>query len=117
MNMEFKKKLVEFFLEIIKQAERFKEDVQENAVAKFCEMIKPWDAENKKVFFGELVESIDSNKGGSLTCLIALKQLLEETKEKVNSAYTYTTYNTYGTNYSNEKNDSEEDRKSKKEQL
>jgi hypothetical protein len=64
---------VEFFLQIIKHAEDFKQDVQENAVAKFCEMIKPWDVEQKKVFFGELVASIHNNNGKSVTCLIALR--------------------------------------------
>lgn len=73
IDLEFKRKLVEFFLEIIKRAENFKEEVQENAVAKFCEMIKLWDVENKKVFFGELIGNIKENKGSSLTCLIALK--------------------------------------------
>jgi hypothetical protein len=36
-------------------------------------MIKLWDVENKKVFFGELIGNIKENKGSSLTCLIALK--------------------------------------------
>lgn len=36
-------------------------------------MIKPWDVDTKKVFFGELITSIENGKGKSLTCLIALR--------------------------------------------
>lgn len=69
--------------------------MQENAVAKFCEMIKLWDVEQKKVFFGELVNSINNNKGKSLTCLIALRQLLEETIDRIVNTYSYSNSYSY----------------------
>lgn len=112
MDMDFKKKLVEFFLQIIKHAEDFKQDVQENAVAKFCEMIKLWDVEQKKVFFGELVTSINNNKGKSVTCLIALRQLLEETIDRIVNTYSYSNSYSYDS-----KAESAESKLSKKEEL
>lgn len=55
-------------------------------------MIKPWDVENKKQFFGSLIQSIKEGPGQSLTCLIALKQLLDETIDKIANSYTYNSY-------------------------
>ena len=52
-------------------------------------MIKPWDVEAKKVFFGDLIQSIENGKGKSLTCLIALRQLLEETIDRIANSYSY----------------------------
>lgn len=94
LDQGFKEKLVGFFLQIVKNAEKFNEDVQDNAVEKFSEMVKHWDVETKKGFFVELIKSIQENLGCSLTSLIALKQLLEGAIEKVTNSYS--SYSSYG---------------------
>lgn len=76
-------------------------------------MIKPWDVEQKKVFFGDLINSINSGKGKSLTCLIALRQLLEETIDRIVNSYSYNNYS-YG---QNQQTESAESKLSKKEEL
>ena len=74
-------------------------------------MIKLWDVDAKKVFFGELITSIENGKGKSLTCLIALRQLLEETIERINNTYTYNNYSY------NQQSESAETKLSRKEEL
>lgn len=80
---EFKTKLVQFFLDIIMNAENYKEDVAENAIAKFNEMIKSWDVELKFQFFDDLVQNIHDNPGKSIASVKTLEQLLTEAIDRI----------------------------------
>jgi hypothetical protein len=48
---EFKVKVGNFFWEIICNSDLYKEELVNNCISKFCEMVKGWDLKKKYEFF------------------------------------------------------------------
>ena len=55
-DTDFKVKLSEFFWKIVTDSEQCDEELLENCINKFAEMIKQWELEQKKPFFDRLTE-------------------------------------------------------------
>lgn len=86
-DFDFKKKVSEFFWTIICNSDSYKEDLVNNCISKFCEMVKYWDMQTKHDFFVTLQENLEREQS-SISCLKLFKSLIKDQKDRV----TYTTY-------------------------
>ena len=57
-DTEFKNRLAEFFWRIIAESNDVNEELLENCITKFAEMIRYWTLEQKKPFFDRLPEQM-----------------------------------------------------------
>jgi hypothetical protein len=64
----------------------YKEELVNNCISKFCEMVKHWDLKIKHDFFLGLTKNLDENKS-SIPSLRLFKGLLKDQKER--SSFTY----------------------------
>ena len=60
-SLEFLQKIVEFFWHIVVNSENYKEELVENCLSKFAEMVKYWSLDKKKVIFANLIKQLTHN--------------------------------------------------------
>lgn len=90
IDTDFKTKVVKFFWDIICNADQFNykvEEVVNNCISKFAEMVKYWDVKVKAGFFTDLAKNIKENRS-SIPCIKLFKQLIKDQKDR--QAYSYT---------------------------
>ena len=78
---EFKEQVTQYFWTIICNSETYKEDLVNNCITKFCEMVKYWDLKAKHDFFVGLSKNLAENKS-SIPSLKLFKGLLKDQKDK-----------------------------------
>ena len=82
----FKERTTNYFWKIICDGDRFKEDLVNNCITKFCDMVKSWEMKSKHEFFLALMKNLQENRS-SIANLRLFKNLIKDQKEK----FTYTT--------------------------
>ena len=84
----FKERTTEYFWRIICDGDNFKDELVNNCITKFCEMVKSWEMKVKHDFFLGLTKNLAENRS-SIATLKLFKNLIKDQKER----FTYTTYN------------------------
>ena len=83
----FKKVTTDFFWKLICEGgDTQKEDLLNNCIAKFCDMVKNWEMKTKHEFFIGLTNNLQQNKS-SIASIKLFKGLIKDQKEKF--TYTY----------------------------
>ena len=78
---DFKEKATTFFWTIICNAEKYKDELVANAITRFCEMVRSWDATKKVEFIKQLIDNLLQIKA-SIPSLKLMKGLIKDIKEK-----------------------------------
>ena len=76
-DASFKRSVTDFFWEIICNADNYKEELVNNCITKFCEMVKYWDISIKHEFFIGLTKNLEQNKS-SISTLKLFKNLIKD---------------------------------------
>jgi hypothetical protein len=76
-NDEFKIEVSNFFWGIICNSDQYKEDLVNNCINKFCEMVKGWEITKKYGFFLQLTQNLVENKS-SIASLKLFKGLIKD---------------------------------------
>lgn len=76
-DVSFKRSVTDFFWEIICNADNYKEELVNNCITKFCEMVKYWDISIKHEFFIGLTKNLEQNKS-SISTLKLFKNLIKD---------------------------------------
>ena len=87
----FKEKTTDYFWRIICDGDSYKEELVNNCITKFCDMVKSWDMKVKHEFFLGLIKNLAVNRS-SIATLKLFKNLIKDQKDKF--TYTTTYYNT-----------------------
>ena len=83
---KFKSNVTDFFWDIICNSDNYKEELVNNCITKFCEMVKYWDMKSKHDFFVGLTKNLSLNKS-SIPSLKVFKGLIKDQKDRFQ--YTY----------------------------
>ena len=84
--MEFRVKIGEFFWRIILNAENYKEDLVENCINKYAEMVKKWSLDQKETLFFTLTKQLAIPDKHVIPTLRLLTQLIKDHKNSVSSS-------------------------------
>lgn len=84
----FKARTTDYFWKIICDGDRFKDDLVNNCITKFCDMVKSWEMKSKHEFFRGLMINLQDNRS-SIANIRLFKNLIKDQKEKI--TYTYGT--------------------------
>jgi len=84
----FKQRTTDYFWKIICDGDQYKEDLVNNCITKFCDMVKSWEMKAKHEFFEGLVKNLGEDRS-SIPTLRLFKNLIKDQKER----FTYTAYN------------------------
>jgi len=80
-DLTFKTRVTEFFWDIICDSDNYKEELVNNCINKFCEMVKFWDMRSKHDFFVGLAKNLAENRS-SIPTLKLFKGLIKDQKER-----------------------------------
>ena len=83
-DTEFKQRLAEFFWRIIAESNDVNEELLENCITKFAEMIRYWTLEQKKPFFDRLPGQMKKTEFAALPILNLFKKLITDEKGRIN---------------------------------
>jgi len=75
---EFLAKIVNFFWHIVMNSHQYKEDLVENCVSKFAEMVKSWTLDKKKGIFVNLVQHFTNNELAALPVLRLFTKMISD---------------------------------------
>jgi hypothetical protein len=75
--------LAEFFWKIIAESNEVNEELLENCITKFAEMIRYWTLDQKKPFFARLPEQMKKTEFAALPILNLFKKLITDEKGRV----------------------------------
>lgn len=78
---QFKSNVTEFFWDIICNSDIYKEELVNNCITKFCEMVKTWEMKFKHEFFLGLAKNLSLNKS-SISSLKLFKGLIKDQKDR-----------------------------------
>ena len=89
----FKQNVGNFFWKIICHSDNYKEELVNNCITRFCEMVKNWDLNKKHQYFVQLIGNL-ANKTSSIPSIKLFKGLIKDQKDKnyyynYNSSYNY----------------------------
>jgi hypothetical protein len=76
----------QYFWRIICNSELYKDDLVNNCITKFCEMVKLWDMDKKYDLFIQLTANLAENKS-SIPSLKLFKGLIKDQKDKDQYSY------------------------------
>lgn len=82
-NADFQKQVSEFFWKIISESDQYNDEVIQNCITKFSEMIKYWSLAQKKPFFDRLAVQVQNTENSSLPLLRLFMKLIKDQKERV----------------------------------
>ena len=57
----FKERVSEFFWNVISNSEQYKDELINNCITRFCEMVRYWDLRKKFSFFVQLTDNLAKN--------------------------------------------------------
>lgn len=77
----FKSKVVKFFWDIVCESDQYKEDLVNNCISKFAEMVKYWDVKLKHNLFLDLGRNLQAHKS-SIPSIKLFKQLIKDQKDR-----------------------------------
>lgn len=75
---EFKNKICTFFWNIISNSSGYSEEIIENCINKFCEMVKYWEVKQKAVFFNKINDALLQFDSPVIPILKLFKKLVED---------------------------------------
>jgi hypothetical protein len=78
----FKENVSHFFWNIICNADQYKDELVNNAITKFCEMVKNWDIKKKHQFFIKMIGNLKEGRS-SIPSLKLFKGLIKDQKDKM----------------------------------
>ena len=85
-----------FFWKIICETESFNQDLLENCITRFSEMVKLWSVDLKKPLFEKLAEKLGNPVGSVIPLIQLFKRLVQDHKDNLG-------YKSYGkTNQTNQ---------------
>ena len=83
-STDFQNRTSEFFLSIIVDSDAHKDELIENCIKKFADMIKYWPMEKKEPYFDKLAQNL-SGRSSSLPVLRLFKKAIADQKSKEGS--------------------------------
>jgi len=93
---DFKAKVCDFFWNIISNSSGYSEEIVDNSISKFCEMVKYWQIKQKAEFFSRIKDNLLQFECPVTPILRLFKQLVDDQKEKEKYSNTNTTFTTTG---------------------
>jgi hypothetical protein len=88
-DANFKKKVTDFFWDIVCNSDNYKEDLVNNCITKFAEMVKYWDMNLKHDFFLKLTNNL-ANEKSSISSIKLFKNLIKDQKDRFQYNYNTT---------------------------
>ena len=90
----------EFFWEIVLQSDKYREELVENCIVKFAEMVRYWDLDRKKPFFFDLTRAL--GKEQSIVPVLRLfTKLVRDQVDRVTATSYSNSSSSYVNSYSN----------------
>ena len=82
-DVNFQTKVSDFFWRIITDSGKYKDELLENCISKFAEMIRYWSIEKKEPFFNQLSEQLKKTENSAIPVLKLFTKLIKDQKARV----------------------------------